>query len=112
MTTPLSITFNETTQEADRSIIFGNQSSLKSNEYNVTVIGTNGNSLTGTVPGVITLNAYSPFADRPEPSDETVDLSTNCRKFTLFRATINRAVFAVTGLPTDARVVMTAIRSA
>ena len=109
---PLSVTFDGTSPLLDRTIDFQNQSGWIRNEYNISVIDENGESVTGTVTGSVGLEAYSPFADRPETAQEAVDLSTGCRKFTLFFATIGRAVFTVTNLATNQRVVVTAIRGA
>ena len=112
MAIPQSVTFDENTPEADRTINFGNRSASKANEYNISVIDAGGDSITGTVNGVVSLDAHSPFADRPETTANTVDLATGCRKFTLFIASINRAVYSVTGLTPGAKVVVTALRSA
>ncbi len=112
MPVPQSVTFDENTPEEDRTISFGNRSASKSNEYNVSVIDAGGNSIPGTVNGVVNFEAFSPFADRSETPTVTVNLATGCRKFTLFIATINRVVYSVTGLSPGARVVVTAIRSA
>ena len=105
-----SVTFDGASAEADRTIDFGQFSSLLFNEYNLQVIDANGDSVPGTVAGMVSVDVYSPFTDRPETTMETVDLSTDCRKFRIFRASIHRAVFSVTGLAGGNRVVATCIR--
>ncbi len=110
MPNPIVIEFDGSSTEEQRTINFGNQSGWKANEYNVSVFNQAGETVTGAVSGMVSVEAYSPFADRPETTDSTVDLSTGCRKFTLFFATINRAVFSVAGLAGGQVVRVTAIR--
>ncbi len=107
---PLQVTFDATTPEADRTINFENQSAWPRNEYNISVIDADDNTVPGTVAGMVNLMAYSPGSDRPETTANQVDLSTGNRKFRLFIATINRAVFSVTGLAANRRVRVTAVR--
>ena len=106
-----SVTFDANSPESERTIRFGSLTTKKYNEYNVMVIDTSDESVTGTVPGMISVDIYSPYADRPETTDNILDLSTNCRKFQIFKVTVNRAVFSVSGLGAGLRVVITAIRS-
>ena len=105
-----SVTFDVNTPEADRTINFGSLSGWKANEYNISVLDSSGGSVAGVVQGSVSVDAYSPRADRPETTTTAADLSTGCRKFTLFYATINRAVFSVSGLIPGNRVQITAVR--
>ena len=109
---PLQVTFDGNSPEADRTITFDNQSAWVRNEYNISVIDSAGVSVAGDVAGEVSFMAFSPFADRPETTANNVDLSTGCRKFRMFLATINRVVFSVTGLAAGNRVVVTAVRGA
>ena len=105
-----TVTFNAASDEADRQIMFGQLSGSKANEYNISVIDSNDESIAGTVQGMVSVDTYSPGADRPETTAAAADLSTGCRKFRLFYTTINRAVFSVSGLATGSRVMITAVR--
>ena len=106
-----SVTFDSNSPESDRTINFGLLTTKKYNEYNISVIDSNGASVSGTVPGMVSVDVYSPGSDRPETTQNVADLSTECRKFQLFKMTVHRAVFSVTGLGAGLRVVITAIRS-
>ena len=105
-----TVTFNAASDAADRQIIFGQLSGSKANEYNISVIDSNDASIPGVVQGMVSVDTYSPGADRPETTANAADLSTGCRKFTLFYTTINRVVFNVSGLAAGGRVMITAIR--
>ena len=95
----LYVEFDVNTPEDLRTINFEGESLYrKSNEYNISVFNADGTPAQGTIQGIVTLNAYSPGADRARTTANTVDLSTGCRKFDLFFATIERAVFSVSGL--------------
>ena len=107
---PLTITFDGASPEAQRTINFGPQTSWIRNEYNISVVDAGGVTVPGDVVGVVSVDVYSPGADRPETTANTLDLSTGARKFTMFLATINRAVFSVTSLQADAFIQVTAIR--
>ena len=105
-----SVTFDEASSEADRAINFGILSRWKCNEYSIAVIDSGGQSVTGTVAGLVSVFIYSPGSDRPT-SLPAVDLSTGVRKFSEFSATVNRAVFSVTGLSSGQQIRITAARS-
>ena len=77
---PLQITFDGNSTESERTITFDNQSAWIRNEYNISVIDSDGNSVPGTVQGMVNLQAYSPGADRPETTANQVDLSTQNQK--------------------------------
>ena len=83
-----------------------------SNQYNMSVFQADGTPATGTVTGTVTADFYSPGADRPEETRETVDLATGCRKFRLFVTDIDRAVFTASGLAPGNTVRVEAIRRA
>ena len=95
----LFVEFDVNSPESLRTINFEGESLYrKSNEYNISVFNEDGTPAQGIIQGIITLNAYSPGADRARTTANTVDLSSGCRKFDLFFATIERAVFSVAGL--------------
>jgi len=106
------VEFDADTPEGSRTIDFRlteDQSKL-ANEYNISVFDSMGDPVTGTVTGTVSADFYSPGADRPETTANAVDLSTDCRKFRLFFATISRAVFSVTGLASGNKVRIEAVR--
>ena len=105
----LTTTFDESSSELRRSLNFAALTPWKCNEYNLAVIDENGDTVTGSVAGTVSVLLYSPGADRPTTLTG-VDLSTNAREFPQFLATINRAVFSVTGLASGHRVTVTASR--
>ena len=107
---PLTVTFDGNSSEAERTVTFDSQSGWARNEYNISVIDTNGVSVPGTVPGMVNLLAFSPGSDRAETTANQIDLSSGNRKFRLFIATISRAVFSVTGLAAGRRVRVTCVR--
>ncbi len=109
-TTPFTATFDDNSGVDVRSVPFGSSTQLDSNQYNISVIDANGASVPGTVNGIVSVEAWSPGADRPEQTENTVDLSTNARKFQLFISSIEEAVFSVTGLATGNRVVVSCFR--
>lgn len=107
------IQFDGDSPESQRTIDFRlteDQPKL-ANQYNISVFNADLTPATGTVQGMVSAMFYSPGADRPEESANTADLSTGCRKFNLFFATIDRAVFSVTGLMSGQIVAIEAIRS-
>ena len=105
------VQFNADTEESLRTITFEEDQYKLGNEYNVSVFNEDLTPATGTIQGTISALFYSPGSDRPETTANTVDLSTGCRKFSLFFATINRVVFSVTGLASGLIVSIEAIRS-
>ena len=107
----LTIKFDGNTPEGLRTINFEPEfTKLKANEYNIAVFDASNNPAVGTVPGMVNLMAFSPGSDRAETTANQVDLSSGNRKFRLFIATINRAVFSVDGLTPGFSVQVTAIR--
>ena len=95
----LYVEFDVNSPESLRTINFeGESQTKKSNEYNISVFNADGSPALGRIQGIVTLDAYSPGADRPITTANTVDLSSGCRKFDLFFATIERVVFSVSGL--------------
>ena len=108
----LYISFDGSSPESLRTIyMHGESQPKKANEFNVSVFNADGSPATGTVAGMVSVNVYSPGADRPETTASALDLSSNNRKFTLFYATTDRAVFSVTGLGTGRSVAVSAFRS-
>ena len=113
MADAFSATFDASSPEWQRTIDF-NQEDVTAvrNEYNFSVIDAAGDSVSGTVPGMVSVDIWSPGADRAETTENAADLSTNCRKFRAFNdVSVSRAVFSVTGLGAGLRVVVTAIRT-
>lgn len=107
----LFIQFDGNSPESLRTIYMqGESQPKKANEYNVSVFNADGTTATGTVSGMVSVDVYSPGADRPETTANALDLSTNVRKFTLFYATVDRAVFSVTGLDAGQKVAVSAYR--
>ena len=105
----LSTTFNEASIEQQRALEFGSLTNQKCNAYSLSVIDENGDTVTGSVTGTVSVLLYSPGADRPT-TIPAVDLATGTRAFTEFLATINRSVFSVSGLSSGHRVTVTASR--
>ncbi len=104
--------FDGSSPEGRRTIYFSATSVQNlGNEYNIRVVNTDGTPSTGAVAGMVNFEAWSPQADMPETPDNQVDLSTGCRKFRLFFATIERVVFSVTGLTPGRRLVVSAIKT-
>lgn len=107
----LSVTFDGTSPEHERTVTFNAEDVFSQrNEYNMQVIGADDNSVTGVVPGMVSVDVFSPKCDRAETTRQTADLSTGCRKFQLFEMSVERAVFSVTGLGAGLRVVVTCFR--
>lgn len=95
----LYASFGNDSPEGQRTIDFSGESlNRKANEYNMSVFESDGTPAIGTVAGTVTFQAFSPGSDRPETPATDVDLSTGCRKFNLFFASIERVVFSVSGL--------------
>lgn len=106
----LTIEFTADTPESLRTIHMGGESqNKKSNEYNISVFNADGSSARGQVQGVVTMNAYAPGTDTPR-TPETVSLASGKRKFDLFQATIERAIFSASGLAPGQKVRVQAIR--
>ena len=104
--------FDASSPESLRTIDFsGDSQTKKANEYNLSVFNADTTPVLGTVQGMVSVDVYSPGADRPETTTNTVDLSTGCRKFRLFYATVNRAVFSVSGLAAGQKVLVSGYRS-
>lgn len=103
--------FDGSSPESLRTISMqGESQTKKANEYNVSVFEADGSPALGTVAGMISVDVHSPGADRPETTANAIDLSTGKRKFTLFIATTDRAVFSVTGLGAGRKVAVQATR--
>ena len=109
-TTPFTATFDDNSSLSDRTVLFGSSTQLDSNQYNISVIDASGASVPGTVNGMVSVEAWSPGADRPEQTENRVDLSTDARKFQLFIASIEEAVFSVDGLASGNSVVVSCFR--
>ena len=108
----LYISFDGTSPESLRTIYMqGESQPKKANEYNVSVFNADTSTATGTVAGMISVDIYSPGSDRPETTSTALDLSTGLRKFRLFFASVDRAVFSVTGLGAGQKVAIQAIRA-
>ena len=105
------VQFDADTEESLRTITFEEDQYKLGNEYNISVFNTDGTPNTDTLTGMVNFEAYSPGADQPESPSTPIDLSTDCRKWTLFFSTISRVVFSVTNLTANKRVIATAIRS-
>lgn len=106
-----SVTFDGNSPEADRTINFGPLTTKKYNEYNISIVDNAGDPVTGDVPGMVSVDAWSPGSDRAETTQNAANLSTGCRKFQLFKMTVQRAVFSVTELGAGLQVVILAVRS-
>ena len=112
-TTKNYVQFNSSTPEDLRTIDFRlteDQTKL-ANQYNIKVFNADLTPAEGTIQGMVSALFYSPGADRPETTANTADLATGCRKFNLFFATIDRAVFSVSGLAGGQFVSVEGIRS-
>ena len=101
------ITFDGASSVEDRTISFGSLTMNPRNEISVSVIDAAGDSVTGTVAGMITFNITPPDSDRVEESANPLDLSTDARTFTPFFRSVRAAEFSVTGLGANLRVVVT-----
>ena len=83
--------FDASSPESLRTIDFSGESQpKKANEYNISVFNADTTPALGVVQGMVSVDVYSPGADRPETTTTAVDLSTGCRKFTLFYSEVQR----------------------
>ena len=106
------VEFDENTPESERTIDFRltEDQTKRANEYNISVTDAAGAAATGTVVGSVSAEFYFPGSDRAQTTMETADLSTGCRQFPLFYATVDRASFSVSNLTPGHRVRVEAIR--
>ena len=103
--------FDASSPESLRTLDFsGERQPKKANEYNISVFNADTTPALGTVQGIISADVYSPGVDRPEPTANNVDLSTGCRKFTLFYSGVQRVVFSVSGLAAGQKVLVSGYR--
>ncbi len=101
------VTFDGSTPEADRTVNFGRLTTNPRNEIQLRVVDAQGDEVTGTVAGEVSVTILPPGSDRPETTANPLDLSTGARSFAPFFRSVVSATFSVENLAVGNQVIAT-----